>query len=82
VNNGVPVNYSTVYIRIVNYSSVNVHYSGIITETVSAPAAAGKAYAKVPVPIVYAAIKPNMRPPVTLVKYINAAIVSPIAGGP
>jgi hypothetical protein len=68
VNNGVPVNYRTVDIRIVDYSSINVHYSGIITETVSTPATAGKAHAKVAVAIVYAAIKPNMRPPVPLVK--------------
>ena len=79
---GPVINYRAVNISIMDNRGVHMYYSRIIAETISLPSAPGKTGTEVAITIVDAAIKANMRPPVTLVVYINAAIIAPIAWGP
>ena len=79
---GPVINYRAVNISIMDHRGVHMYYSSIVAETASLPSAACKTGTEVAVAIVYTAIKANMRTPVTLVKYVNAAIIAPITRSP
>lgn len=65
INDGSVINYRAVNIGIMHYRRIYINNRGIIAEMIALPTAAGKAYSKKSAAIVYAAVKANMRPPVT-----------------
>lgn len=79
---GSVINNRAVDISIVHYSCINVYYGSIIAEMVTFPAAANKTVAAVSIPIVNAAVKTDMRTPVTPMEAIITARVSPPGGCP
>ena len=69
-------------IGVVNDGLVHVRYSGVVLEVVSIPSSAPIAISGVAVTVINAAVKTDMRSPVTLVKDIRAVVPAPPCRGP
>lgn len=76
------VNYRTVNISIMNYRPVYIYHSCIITEPSATPLAANKTITIVSAAIINTTIETYMRPPITDMKTIVAALITPIGRGP
>ena len=71
-----------VHIGVVNDRSIHAHHSGVVREAVSAPFAAHKADAHVAEAIVDAAVKSNVRTPISDMPTVHSADEAPIPRGP
>ena len=69
-------------VRVVNDRLVHVGHSGVVREPVSIPASAPIAISGVAVTVVNAAVKTDMRSPVTLVKDVRTVVPAPPRRGP
>ena len=64
------------------YRSVYAYHCRVVTETVSIPSAAAITTTAVAVAVINTAIKTYVRPPVTGMKSVNAAVITPIGRRP
>src|SRR5216683_3222120 len=71
-----------IHVGIVNDGRVYVVHGRIIMEVPALPATAAIAIAAIAIAVINAAIKTNLRSPITLVKYINVIFPCPIRRGP
>ena len=74
--------YRTVDICIMNKSSVYINYSGVILESSSIPSSSAKTITAITITIINTAIEAYASSPVTIVKAVKAAAITPIAGCP
>jgi len=77
------INYHrTVDISIVDNGPVYVYHRGIVAKLVAFPPATAIAITAIAVTIVNAAVKTNMRAPITNVKSVESAGITPVSGCP
>src|SRR5206468_1056980 len=69
-------------IGVMDDSIVHARHSGVITERVSFPSAAPIAVPVVAIAVINASVKTDSRPPVPLVKRVNAIVPAPPGRGP
>src|SRR5204863_9065987 len=76
------VHYVFIDVGVVNDGLIYVRHSGVVTETVSFPAAAPVTVAEIAVAVVNPAVKSNSRAPIPFVKDVVVIMPSPPRRGP
>ena len=69
-------------IGVVNHGGVHPGHGRVIAEGIAGPFAPIIAASSVAVAVINPAVKPNRRPPVSLVEIVTAATIAPVAGRP
>src|SRR4029077_13950872 len=69
-------------VGVVDNSLIHARHSGVVLEVVSTPSTTPVAVSGVAIPVINAAVKTDMRSPVTLVKGISAVVPAPPSRGP
>lgn len=76
------VDHCPIDIGVVNDGGIDVHYRGVVMEETAAPLSAIKSGSPVTIAIIDAAIKSDMRSPITAMPAIDAAGKAPVTGSP
>ena len=79
---GCVVNHCSINIGIMNNSGVYVHNGRVILKSTTLPSTTSKTTTTIAVSIIYAAIKPYMRTPISTVEPVEPTFKAPIKGSP